>query len=127
MPPAASPNPEAVETIELDSLPGERNDPLGGGVGSGNALSPAGTPPPDPNVIEMKDGYLDVLAGDPPAVVYIDGKPIGKTPMRAYALPAGQHVVQLIRNGKSLYANMVQISEDEIASVDVSDKPIELE
>lgn len=110
------------EVIELDSVPGEKSVPLGGGVGSGNVLSPAGSPPPPVpstgEVIEMKDGYLDALAGEP-ADVYIDGKWTAKTPMKAHALPAGSHVVQLTRGNKSLFAQNVDVPEGEITTVDL--------
>lgn len=112
--------PEGV--IELDSVPGEKSAPLGGGVGSGNVLSPAGSPPPPASssgeVIEMKDGYLDALAGEP-ADIYIDGKWTAKTPMKAHPLPAGTHVVQLTRGGKSLFAQNVDVPEGEITTVDL--------
>ena len=120
---AGSVPPEGV--IELDSVPGEKSAPLGGGVGSGNVLNPAGNPPPvDPSgeVIEMKDGYLDVLAAET-ADVYIDGKLTGKTPLKAHALPAGTHVVQLLRGSKSLFAQNVEIPEGQIATVDVRGTP----
>lgn len=111
--------------IELDSVPGEKSAPLGGGVGSGNVLSPAGTPPAPVDstgeVIEMKDGYLDALTGGDPADVYIDGKWTAKTPMKAHALPAGTHVVQLLRGSKSLFAQNVDIPEGQIAIVDLRD------
>jgi serine/threonine-protein kinase len=111
--------PEGV--IELDSVPGEKSAPLGGGVGSGNVLSPAGSPPPAASageVIEMKDGYLDALAGES-TEIYIDGKWTGKTPMKAHALPAGTHVIQLVRGNKSLFAQNVDIPEGEITTVDL--------
>lgn len=109
--------------IELDSVPGEKSAPIGGGVGSGNALTPAGNAPPPVDsageIIEMKDGYLDALAGADPADVYIDGKWTAKTPLKAHALPAGTHVVQLLRGSKSLFAANVDIPEGEIYVVDV--------
>ena len=114
----------ASGVIELDSVPGELAAPLGGGVGSGNVLSPAGNPPApassDGEVIEMKDGYLDVISTGNPAEVYLDGKWTGKTPLKAHALPAGTHVVQLIRGNKSLFAQNVEILEGQIVTVDLA-------
>ena len=122
--PAGASSARGGEVLELDSVPGEKSAPIGGGVGPGNVLSPAGNPPPVDGageVIEMKDGYLDALAGSDPCEIYIDGKWAGKTPMKAHALPAGTHVVQLVRGHKSLFAQNVEIPEGAIATVDVRD------
>jgi len=78
--------------------------------------------PPPP-----KKGYLSVASTPVGASVDVNGVDIGKTPVSAYELDAGDKVVTLRLSGYEPSENAVKIVADETATLDVTLTPIAVE
>jgi hypothetical protein len=67
------------------------------------AIADARPPKPKP---PPSTGYL-AIDSQPSAVIYVDDKKLGETPIARYALPAGRHVVRAVRdNGDTQRLNI---------------------
>jgi len=65
-----------------------------------------GSPPPPP---ELAPGTLQIYAPGPPVTVFVDGRRVGQTPLRARVSP-GRHRVTIVRDDGTRRTNTVRVS-----------------
>lgn len=70
-------------------------------------------------------GSLSVNSQGPGARVFVDGRPVGLTPLFDWVLPAGSHVVRLELDGYERWASVVQIVSDQGLSLSATLQPIQ--
>jgi len=73
--------------------------------------------------VEENDAYLDVLA-DPSADVLLDGKPIGKTPIKNFKTTPGSHDVTFVdeAEGNRTMGVTIQPGDHETVKLDLAPK-----
>jgi len=106
---SASPKPTARHTGSI-SAPAVRAATQG--THASEAATTAGKPPP---VVASGSGTLTVTS-KPPAMVYVDGRPLGETP-RQLTLPAGPHTVTVVNPDYGSQTHKVTIEPGKSASV----------
>ncbi len=70
-------------------------------------------PPAQPPAAPAATGRL-FINSTPWGVVYIDGERIGNTPQINLAVPAGTHVIRIVRDGFQPFERQVEIAPDQV-------------
>jgi hypothetical protein len=92
-----------------------------------HAASVTPTPEVQPRVLPPPPmAYVGTLSidSDPPADVFIDRKPAGRTPMRAANLKAGAHLVWIERDGYRRFTRVVEVPANRISRVVADLEPV---
>ncbi|HEY0712221.1 MAG TPA: PEGA domain-containing protein [Polyangia bacterium] len=63
-----------------------------------------------------REGALTITT-TPPALIYVDGKPIGTSPITKYALAAGRHVIQVRAHGHRPSETEVEVAPEQTLAV----------
>jgi hypothetical protein len=83
---------------------------------------PAPSRSPQPSRVD----YIGTLTidSDPPGEVTIDGKPAGRTPVRAEGLKAGSHLVWIEREGYRRFTRVVQVPANRVTRLVTNLEPL---
>ena len=120
--PAPQPGPLPVTQAAIVPVP--ETSPAGPVVPNSRPEPPApSAPAPQP---ERPVAYVGTLTIDsnPPGDVLIDGKPAGRTPVRAANLKAGSHLIWIQREGHRRFTRVVQVPSDRVTRLVTDLEPI---
>src|SRR6185369_15624804 len=93
-----------------------------GGAPATPAVSPDAEAPPSATDAEADPtantwATLDILAGQEHMSVLLDGKPIGKTPIRRHRVAAGSHEVTFVDNAGGRRTSLVSVQQGDATTV----------
>jgi hypothetical protein len=78
---------------------------------------------PSPRATAGASGGLEVITRPPGATVFIDGKPVGQTPLVLQAIEPGDHGIRLEQKGFRSWVSSVRITRGERSRVTASLEP----
>jgi serine/threonine protein kinase len=89
--------------------------------------APAATPPPErrPPVARVEQSATLFVNASPWGVVYLDGRPIGNTPRANLPVPAGVHVLRVVREGFVPFEREIRLEPGQVLRItDIVLEPI---
>ena len=75
--------------------------------------APRTAPPPPPAQAETPEPGRLFVNSSPWGTVYVDGRPIGNTPLLNALIPAGIHSIRVIHDGFEAYERTIDVPPDE--------------
>jgi hypothetical protein len=110
----------APHVAEAAAKKGKKKPPKGGDKGK--------TAEPEPPEIMLfpsapggKKGAIEILCFTPGADIYVEDKPIGKTPMeKPFEIPAGKYTIKVTKPGFSDYIDVVLVPPGDPTTIEVN-------